>query len=186
MNNHVSYGFLEILLKSWGSSSLFLCCVLCLVTQSCQTFFVTLWTVAHQAPLVGLEYWNGLPCPPPRDLSDPGIKPRSPPLQVNSLPSEPPWKPKNTGVGCNFLLQCMKVKWESEVAQSFPTLSDPWTAAYQAPLSMGFSRQEYWSGLPSPSSTQKKKKKPKNKKQTNKQKTDVKSLYNTSSPNYPC
>ena len=32
---------------------------------------------------------------------------------------------KNTGVGCNFLLQCMKVKSESDVAQSCPTLSDP-------------------------------------------------------------
>ena len=40
---------------------------------------------------------------------------------------------------------------ESEVAQSCPTLCDPWTLAYQAPLSMGFSRQEYWSGLPFPS-----------------------------------
>ena len=35
----------------------------------------------------------------------------------------------------------MKVKSESEVAQSYPTLRDPWTAAYQALLSMGFSRQ---------------------------------------------
>ena len=50
-----------------------------------------------------------------------------------------------------FLLQCMKVKSESEVAQSCPTLSDPWTVAYQAPLPMGFSRQEYWSGVPLPS-----------------------------------
>ena len=32
---------------------------------------------------------------------------------------------KNTGVGCHFLLQCMKVKSEREVAQSYPTLSDP-------------------------------------------------------------
>ena len=41
------------------------------------------------------------------------------------LPS--PWDSlgKNTGVGCHFLLQCMKVKSESEVAQSCPTLSDP-------------------------------------------------------------
>ena len=39
----------------------------------------------------------------------------------------------------------------SEVAQSCPTLCDPWTVACQAPLSMGFSRQEYWSGLPFPS-----------------------------------
>ena len=38
-----------------------------------------------------------------------------------------PWDSpgKNTGVGCRFLLQCMKVKSESEVAQSCPTLSDP-------------------------------------------------------------
>ena len=56
-----------------------------------------------------------------------------------------PWDSpgKNTGVGYHFLLQCMKVKNESEVAQSCPTLSDPWTAAYQAPPSMGFSRQEH-------------------------------------------
>ena len=58
---------------------------------------------------------------------------------------------KNTGVGCHFLLQCMKVKSESEIAQSCPTLSDPMTAAHQAPPSMGFSRQEYWSGVPLPS-----------------------------------
>ena len=112
-----------------------------------------------------------------------------------------PWDSpgKNTGVGCHFLLQCMKVKGESEVAQSCLTLSDPidssppgspvpgmlqartlervaisfsnawkwkvkvkllsrfrlfatpWTTAYQAPPPMGFSRQEYWSGLPLPS-----------------------------------
>ena len=38
-----------------------------------------------------------------------------------------PWDSpgKNTGVGCHYLLQCMKVKSESEVAQSCPTLSDP-------------------------------------------------------------
>ena len=58
---------------------------------------------------------------------------------------------KNTEVGCHFLLQCMKVKSESEVAQSCLTLRDPWTAAYRAPPSMGFSRQEYWSGSPVPS-----------------------------------
>ena len=50
---------------------------------------------------------------------------------------------KNTGMHYHFLLQCMKVKSESEVTQSCPTLSDTWTAAHQAPLSMGFSRQEY-------------------------------------------
>ena len=39
---------------------------------------------------------------------------------------------------------------ESEVAQSCPTLCDPWTVAHQALLSMGFSRQKYWSELPFP------------------------------------
>ena len=59
-----------------------------------------------------------------------------------------PWNSpgKNTGVGCHFLLQCMKVQSESEVAQSCPTLVTPWTAAHQAPPSIAFSRQEYWSG----------------------------------------
>ena len=68
--------------------------------------------------------------------------------QPTRLPS--PWDSpgKNTGVGCHFLLQCMKVKSESEVTQSLAT---PWTAPYQARLSMGFARREYWSGLPLPS-----------------------------------
>ena len=44
-----------------------------------------------------------------------------------------------------------KKESESEVAQSCPTLCSPWTVAHQAPPSMGFSRQEYWSGLPFPS-----------------------------------
>ena len=98
-----------------------------------------------------------------------------------------PWDSpgKNTEVGCHFLLQCMKVKSESEVAQSCPTLSNPvdcsppgssvhgifqarvlewgaiafstqscptllWTVACQAPLFIGFSWQEYWSGFPCP------------------------------------
>ena len=60
-----------------------------------------------------------------------------------------PWDSpgKNTGVGCHFLLQCMKVK--SLICVQL--LATPQTAAYQAPLSMGFARQEYWSGLPLPS-----------------------------------
>ena len=59
--------------------------------------FVTPWTVAHQAPLSKefsrQEYWSGLPCPPSGDLPHPGIKPMSPALQVDSLPSETPGKP---------------------------------------------------------------------------------------------
>ena len=45
----------------------------------------------------------------------------------------------------------MKGKSESEVSQSCQTLATPWTTAYQAPPSMGFSRQKYWSGVPLPS-----------------------------------
>ena len=67
-----------------------------------------------------------------------------------------PWDSpgKNTGVGCHFLLQCVKVKSESEVTQSCLTPSDPtnpWTTAHQAPPSMRFARREYWSGVPLPS-----------------------------------
>ena len=118
--------------------------------------------------------------------------------QPTRLPN--PWDPpgKNTGVGCHFLLQCMKVKSENEVDQSCLTLSDPMdcslpgssihgifqsrvlergaiafsqnvTAATAKSLqscltrcdpidgsppgspSLGFSRQEHWSGLPFPS-----------------------------------
>ena len=58
---------------------------------------------------------------------------------------------KNTEVGCHFLLQFVKMKSESEVAQWYRPLATPWTAAYQGPPSMGFSRQEYWSGVPLPS-----------------------------------
>ena len=59
------------------------------------------------------EYWSGLPCPPPRDLLNPGIEPRSPALQENSLPSEPPGKPKNTGIGSLSLLQEIFLTQES-------------------------------------------------------------------------
>ena len=58
---------------------------------------------------------------------------------------------KNTGVGCHFLLQCMKVKHESEVTQLCLTLCDPIDGSPPGPLSLGFSRQEHWSGLPFPS-----------------------------------
>ena len=65
--------------------------------------------VAHQASLsMGFsrqEYWSGLPCHSPGDLPNLGIEPRSPTLQVDSLPSEPPGKPMNTKVGRLSLLQ---------------------------------------------------------------------------------
>ena len=65
---------------------LFTCC--CLVAQSCLT--VTPQTVFHQAPLsMGLprlQYWSGLPFPPPGDLSDPVMEPVSPELAGKFLP----------------------------------------------------------------------------------------------------
>ena len=51
------------------------------------------------------EYWSGEPFPSPGDLSNPGIEPWSLALQADSLPAEPPGKPKNTGVGSLSLLQ---------------------------------------------------------------------------------
>ena len=58
--------------------------------------FATPWTVAHQAPpSMGFsrqEYWSGLPFPSPGDLPNPGIEPRSPALQADTLNSEPPGK----------------------------------------------------------------------------------------------
>ena len=65
--------------------------------------------VAHQAPpSMGFsrqEYCSGLPFPSPGDLPNPGIKPRSPTLQADSLSSETPGKPKNTGMGGLSILQ---------------------------------------------------------------------------------
>ena len=64
---------------------------------SCVRLFATRWTVAYQAsPSMEFsrqEYWNGLPFPSPGDLPNPGIEPRSPTLQADTLPSESPGKP---------------------------------------------------------------------------------------------
>ena len=97
--------------------------------------FATPWTVAYQAPpsmeFSRQEYWSGLPFPSPEDLPNPGIKPRSPPLQADAFTI---WATREA------------YKWKSlSHVQLFVT---PWTVAHQAPLSMKFSRQEYWSGLP--------------------------------------
>ena len=58
--------------------------------------FVTLWTIAYQAPLsMGFsrqDYWSGLPFPSPGDLPNPGIEPGSLALQADALTSEPPGK----------------------------------------------------------------------------------------------
>ena len=71
---------------------------MCVKSLSGVRFFVTPWTVAHQAPLSMVfsrqEYWSGLPFTAPGDLPNPGIKPRSPALQADSLPTELRGKPQ--------------------------------------------------------------------------------------------
>ena len=74
------------------------------------------------------EYWSGLPFPYPEEFPDTGIEPRSPTLQADSLLSEPPG-PIPSHFSC---------------VQLFVT---PSPIAHQAPLSIGFPRQKYWSGL---------------------------------------
>ena len=71
--------------------------------------FVTPWTAACQVPLsmgilqARIQEWVAIP--PPGDLPNTGIEPRSPSLQVDSLPAEPSGKLKNTGLGSLSLLQ---------------------------------------------------------------------------------
>ena len=76
------------------------------------------------------------------------VRPRR--RQPTRLPH--PWDSpgKNIGVGCHFLLQW---KWKVKVKSLSHVwlFATPWIVAYQAPQSMEFSRQEYWSGLPFPS-----------------------------------
>ena len=77
---------------------------------SCVQLFVSLWTVAHKAPLsMGFsrqEYQSGLPCPSPADLSDPGIEPpslESPALACGFFTSSVIGKPKLELTQCQFL-----------------------------------------------------------------------------------
>ena len=59
------------------------------------------------------EYWSGQPFPSPGDLPNRGMEPRSPSLQVDSLPAEPQGKSKSTGVGSLSLLQQIFLTQES-------------------------------------------------------------------------
>ena len=72
---------------------------MCLVAQSCPILCDPMDYIAHQAPLsmwiLRQEYSSGVPCSPLGDLPNPGIEPRSPALQADSLLSEPPEKPIN-------------------------------------------------------------------------------------------
>ena len=115
--------------------------------------FATPWTAAYQAPpSMGFsrqEYWSGVPLPSPRYRPAAAAAAKS--LQScptlcdptdGSPPGSRPWdSPGNyTGVGCHFLLQCMKGKSESEVAQSCPTLQDPMDCILQGSSIHGISQ----------------------------------------------
>ena len=84
------------------------CCSL--VTKSCPTLLPPQWTAARQAPLSmrsPRKYWREFPCPPPGDLPDPGMEPKSPALAGGFFTTEPPGSPvedsgylqENRGVG---------------------------------------------------------------------------------------
>ena len=68
--------------------------------------FATPWTIACQSPLSvefsKQEYWSRLPSPSPGDLPKPGLEPRFPVLQADSLPSEPPGTDKCRNVKCGY------------------------------------------------------------------------------------
>jgi len=123
--------------------------------------FATPWTVAHQAPLSmrfsRQEYWSGLPFPPPENLPDPGIKPTSPAapaLQADSLPLSHQGSPLMWLHPGKPILSwnCQKPKMHLiHLTYGTPALNPAWAVACQAPLSMGFYRQEYWSVLSFPS-----------------------------------
>ena len=67
------------------------------VAQSCLTLCDPMYFTVHGILQARILVWVDFPFS--RDLPNPGIEPRSPALQADSLPAEPPEKPKNTGVG---------------------------------------------------------------------------------------
>ena len=117
---------------------------------------------AHQAPQsLGFfrhEYWSGLPFPSPATAATAAKSLQSCPTLLDTTDGSPPGSPVPR------ILQARTLEW---VAISFSNawkgkvkgkslsrvrlFSTPWTAAHQTPPSMGFSRQEYWNGVPSPS-----------------------------------
>ena len=145
---------------------------------SCVRLFATPWTVAHQAPLsMGFSrqrYWSGISFPSPGDLPNPGMEPaclKSPALAGGLFYH---WATKEAPV-LHFIGRRKLQKktpmffwdrcflfffliflfsfffWHVGYSLSHVQLvATPGTVAHQAPLSMGFSRQEYQSGLPCP------------------------------------
>ena len=132
---------------------------------SCVWLFATLWTVAYQGSLPKefpreiypakllcpwgfsrQEYWSGLPCPPPGNFPHPGTELASltsPALASRFFTTKATWEAHN-----KYIDTCISIWWWWFSHQVVSDSVIPWTVARQVPLSMGFSRQEYWSGLP--------------------------------------
>ena len=96
--------------------------------------FAAPWTVARQAPL-SLEfsrqvYWSGLPFPSPQNLSDRAVAVRSPALQAESLPSDPPGKP-------SIVIKLCPVLWPHELQHASLPCPSPslWICSSSCPLS---------------------------------------------------
>ena len=150
----------EALRNTWTQNTW--CCYVLSCFSRVQ-LFATQWTIACQASLSTefsrQEHWSELLCPPPGGLPDPGIEPvspKSPALAGKLFTTRATWEAKILGKFYKFygIFYCnqdviaeRKVKLLSHVRLAVT----PWTVAYQAPLSVGFSRQGYWSGLPFPS-----------------------------------
>ena len=117
-----------------------------------QSWFISLWSHGLKPSRLlcpwgfsRWEHWNGLPCPPPRDLPNSGIKPRSPALQVESLPTEPQRKPTKEKSDQNCITSVCPVHAKS--LQSCPTLWPHGLQPIRRLCPWGFSRQEHCSGL---------------------------------------
>ena len=103
--------------------------------------FETPWTT-QSMEFSRPEYWSGLPFPSAGDLPDLAIEPRSPTLQADSLPAEPPGKPKNTGVGSLSLFQ-----WNFLIQESNQGLLQCRQILYQLSY-QGSPRRQYSSAFP--------------------------------------
>ena len=111
-------------------------CVCVCVNRSVVSLFATLRAVADHSPALECsrkEYWSGLPLSYPGDISDSDIEHEFSTLQTDYLSSEP-----------------SKILSEAKSLSRIQLFVTPWTVTYHEPLSMGFSRQEYWTGLSFP------------------------------------
>ena len=139
---------------------------------SCVRLLATPWTEAYQAPLsMGFsrqEYWNGVPLPSPPGLHIPHqsklcTQPSTPDLKCFMGPPSNLTLPRNAQMQDNFpdsgspyFCDCLKIPTHPCMCMlsrfsHVRLFMTPWTAAHQVPPSMGFSRQDYWNGLPLPS-----------------------------------